>query len=113
MGSNAQINKQLLIDVMRHADVDRLKEPLCPEPDVRFVPMSPQKINLKMDANISGSHSTPASKQASDRRRTPAATCRGGYPLSRQLFWRTPALNKHRECTDGDWMEWAHQSSDV
>ncbi|KAM5532804.1 hypothetical protein V8D89_013523 [Ganoderma adspersum] len=37
MGSNAQINKQLLIDVMRHADVDRLKEPLCPEPDVHIL----------------------------------------------------------------------------
>ena len=34
MGSNALIHKQLLIDVLRHADVDRLKEPLCPEPDV-------------------------------------------------------------------------------
>ncbi|EJF64406.1 cell cycle checkpoint [Dichomitus squalens LYAD-421 SS1] len=37
MGSNALIHKQLLIDVLRHADVDRLKEPLCPEPDVHIL----------------------------------------------------------------------------
>lgn len=35
MGRTMTVVQQLLVDVARHAYIERLKEPMCPEPDVR------------------------------------------------------------------------------
>ena len=35
MGRTMTVVQQLLVDVARHAVIERLKEPMCPEPDVR------------------------------------------------------------------------------
>ncbi|KAI0370127.1 cell cycle checkpoint [Pilatotrama ljubarskyi] len=37
IGRNISIVQHVFIDVMRHADVQRLKEPMCPEPDACLV----------------------------------------------------------------------------
>ncbi|KAI0674007.1 cell cycle checkpoint [Trametes maxima] len=37
MGRGITIVQQVVVDVMRHAEVERLKEPMCPEPDVHIL----------------------------------------------------------------------------
>ena len=37
MGRNLTVVQQILIDVLRHPEVERLREPMCPEPDVGSV----------------------------------------------------------------------------
>ena len=39
-GRRAQLAHDVLIDVLRPADMEKLKEPLCPEPDVRLLSVS-------------------------------------------------------------------------
>jgi len=36
VGNELRVNHDLKIEVLRPADVEKLKEPLCPEPDVRL-----------------------------------------------------------------------------
>ncbi|OSD01125.1 cell cycle checkpoint [Trametes coccinea BRFM310] len=37
MGRSITVIQHILIDVLRHSEVERLKEPLCPEPDVHIL----------------------------------------------------------------------------
>ncbi|KAI0652749.1 cell cycle checkpoint [Trametes meyenii] len=37
MGRGITIVQQVVVDVLRHAEVERLKEPMCPEPDVHIL----------------------------------------------------------------------------
>ncbi|CDO68503.1 hypothetical protein BN946_scf184499.g28 [Trametes cinnabarina] len=36
-GRNISVVQHILIDVLRHSEVERLKEPMCPEPDVHIL----------------------------------------------------------------------------
>ncbi|KAI0829105.1 cell cycle checkpoint [Trametes gibbosa] len=45
MGRTITVVQHITVDVMRHADVDRLKEPMCPEPDVHII--LPALANLR------------------------------------------------------------------
>ena len=45
-GRRAQLAHDVLIDVLRPADMEKLKEPLCPEPDVRC--LSTSRLNVQV-----------------------------------------------------------------
>ncbi|KAI0779047.1 cell cycle checkpoint [Trametes elegans] len=49
LGRNVAIVQHVMVDVMRHADVDRLKEPMCPEPDVHILLPPLAKLRIVVD----------------------------------------------------------------
>ncbi|RDX50960.1 cell cycle checkpoint [Lentinus brumalis] len=49
MGRTMNVVQQLLVDVARHADIDRLKEPMCPEPDVHILLPPLAKLRTVVD----------------------------------------------------------------
>ncbi|KAH9854494.1 cell cycle checkpoint [Lenzites betulinus] len=49
MGRTITVVQHITVDVMRHADVDRLKEPMCPEPDVHILLPPLAKLRTVVD----------------------------------------------------------------
>ncbi|KAI0352210.1 cell cycle checkpoint [Trametes cingulata] len=49
MGRTITIVQHVVIEVMRHADVERLKEPMCPEPDVHILLPSLAKLRTVVE----------------------------------------------------------------
>ncbi|KAI8980619.1 cell cycle checkpoint [Trametes punicea] len=48
-GRSITVVQHVLIDVLRHADIDRLKEPMCPEPDVHILLPSLAKLRTVVE----------------------------------------------------------------
>ncbi|KAI0640317.1 cell cycle checkpoint [Trametes polyzona] len=49
MGRNLTVVQHVTVEVMRHADVERLKEPMCPEPDVHILLPSLAKLRTVVE----------------------------------------------------------------
>lgn len=65
-----RVTHDVRIEVMKPQDVQRLAEPMCPEPDVRMYP--PKICTQRLDTPCLGSHLVASAGQTSHRGRTPS-----------------------------------------
>ena len=64
-GRKVRVTHDVRIDVMRPAEVDKLREPLCPEPDVRIDACK----GAQSDCYHSGAHLAATTTKAENNRR--------------------------------------------
>lgn len=72
MGRTMNVTQQLTIDIVRRAEVDRLTEPMCPEPDVSAVQTRGVFSVDHMRSKCTGAYSASTTGQATSRRGPPA-----------------------------------------
>lgn len=94
VGRKVRIGHDVKIEVMKPADVVKLSEPMCPEPDVCFFPFHSQKVNKPMPTDTC---SAAVSTKNTNNRRTVTVNVRCiSHPRQPKRMFAT--FHQHREC---------------
>lgn len=95
-GGGMKVTHDVRIEVLKPAEVERLREPLCPEPDVRARSCSSVLAScMRAYAHArTDPHPPPATAQAAHTRRPPPPDGRHRC-RARQWRWSTPDIGGH------------------